>query len=184
MFWVISDTHFGHKNLRKYTGRPDNVDDVFIENIKNVRYQAGDVLVHLGDLCMSSLQLCVDYQARLLHSVPYTVHTVLVRGNHDPKSLTWYLRAGWDMVVDTFSVNYLGKNILFSHKPVRHGEYKFDINVHGHLHNTLSNTWEPEVFAAVTEDHILVDPEGTYAPVRLDTLLTRGRYRTTLKIVG
>ena len=183
MFWIISDTHFGHKNLRKYMDRPENVDELMLANIKNAPYKAGDVLVHLGDVCVASSSACVDYHARLIHSLPYSVHSVLVRGNHDPKTITWYLNAGWDMVVDEFSVNFLGKKILFSHKPVPEHKYSFDFNVHGHFHNAMSDSWEPELKYVITEKHILFDPEGLFKPVRLDTLLTKKEARTKIRLV-
>lgn len=182
MFWIISDTHFGHKNLQKYTGRPENVDDIFLENIRNAPYKDGDTLIHLGDFCIAPGKVCQDFHSKFTSSVPYLVHTVLVRGNHDVKSLSWYTRVGWDMVVDSFMVNAFGYKILFSHVPVSESACDFDINIHGHLHNASADNWEPEIRQTITDKHVLFDPEGNYVPMRVDTALTRQDMRTILRL--
>ena len=182
MIWIISDTHFGHKSLQKYTGRPDNVDEIFLDNISATPYKSGDTLIHLGDFCLAPGEVCKNFHTRFLQSLPYSVHTVLVRGNHDVKSLSWYTRIGWDMVVDSFFINAYGGKLLFSHIPVSEESCSFDINIHGHLHNTSADNWEPEIRRAITEKHVLFDPEGNYAPMRVDTALTQKSMRTILRL--
>ena len=60
---------------------------------------------------------------------------ILVKGNHDSKSNSWYLEHGWDFVCEEFKDTLYGKNILFSHYPkVWDGVY--DLNIHGHFHNS------------------------------------------------
>lgn len=127
-YWLISDTHFGHRNmeLESYCSRPKLFEDMILRHLLCVKPE--DVLIHLGDICIGKDE---DWNS--------TLHTlvkgkkILVRGNHDSKSLTWYTGHGWDFVCDSFSLNICGKNILFSHRPVPENGY--DINIHGHCHN-------------------------------------------------
>ncbi len=49
--WIISDTHFGHKNIIKYCDRPLNHNELMIEQWGDlIKWQ--DNVLHLGDLAV------------------------------------------------------------------------------------------------------------------------------------
>ena len=78
--FFTSDTHFGHSNIIKYTGRPYKnaweMDEALIENWNRV-VQPDDTVYHLGDVGFCS-------PARLLSILNRLNGTInLVFGNHD-----------------------------------------------------------------------------------------------------
>ena len=56
--WLISDTHFFHKNIGLFCPRPDAWQDLIVENW-NRFIQPGEIIFHLGDLALG------DYSPRL-----------------------------------------------------------------------------------------------------------------------
>ncbi|MBP7118493.1 metallophosphoesterase [Candidatus Woesebacteria bacterium] len=127
--YIISDTHFGHDKMLELCGRPKGFEQLILSNLKDLR---GDVLIHLGDFCIGG---DAAWHYTFLLETDLFERRILVRGNHDHKSDSWYLNMGWDFVCDEFSAKYFGKRILFTHKP-SHISFDYDLNIHGHLHNT------------------------------------------------
>ena len=107
--------------------------------------------------------------AKWIRPLPYK--KVLIRGNHDRKSANWYLDHGWDMVCDGFRLEVFGKKILFTHVPQKDDGW-FDLNIHGHFHNSDHRSCEPEFVKLLTDKHILLSLENTdYKPVLLEKLI-------------
>lgn len=79
MIWFTSDTHFGHKNVLKYCGRPfktvEEMDEALIANW-NAIVKPDDVIYHLGDVAMS-----IKAVKRVLPRL--NGHKILIVGNHD-----------------------------------------------------------------------------------------------------
>ena len=158
-YWVITDTHLGHGKMEEYCGRPHNFETKILESL--ICVQESDVLIHLGDVCIGH---DTDWHGLLLSAC--RGKTWLIKGNHDRKSNSWYMDNGWDFVADSVTVTLFGMRIAFSHRPITvHTD--FDINIHGHHHNTLHH---PE--DQTTTKHKLVCIEHGYAPVTLQQLLT------------
>lgn len=156
--WLITDTHFGHDKMPLYCGRPEDFSEMILENLKVIK--DGDLLIHLGDICIGR----DDYwHKRLMGQGSYM--RWLVRGNHDGKSNTWYMNHGWDFVCSKFQDRYFGKNIMFSHVPVHYTEVvetlygmgSFDLNIHGHFHNTLHRLQEGKFVTDTEEERNIVD---------------------------
>jgi calcineurin-like phosphoesterase family protein len=172
-YWLITDTHFDHKMLVRKGYRPEGFEDKIDRGI--ARIPENSTLVHLGDICIGDDELLHDmYIKRHKH-----IKKILVRGNHDKKSPTWYIRNGWDFVCDGFTLHAFAKTIQFSHRPVPLSGL-FDINIHGHFHaseHEVQRRKEPEVAAIVTPDrHLLLAMEHTdYQPVKLITFLFQNR---------
>ena len=78
--WFTSDTHFGHKNIIEYCGRPfssvDEMNDALVDRI-NALIPEGDELWILGDIALGSLSESLP----VLQSI--NARIVLVGGNHD-----------------------------------------------------------------------------------------------------
>ena len=157
---IISDTHLNHKNIKEYCNRPDNWTEQILFSIGNFD---ADLLIHLGDV---SLGNDVEWH-RLFTDLP--MKKWLILGNHDGKSMTWYLNHGWDFVGRSVMIYLYGLRILFSHRPYPFPPMKtvtedkprsnFDINVHGHCHNRPNlelETWQ-KPFILENQDYKPVD---------------------------
>lgn len=175
--WLITDTHLGHANMVKYCGRPENHSDIILENLrKSLTY--GDLLIHLGDVCIGK----DDYWHSFLTTIiPGGVKRILLRGNHDKNTDTWYLSHGWDFICESFSDTYFGRKITFSHYPIPNIQ---NLNIHGHFHNNLPRLLRKEWvvpdeeernrkdLAGLNENHKLLALEYTdYKPVLLERFI-------------
>lgn len=160
--WLTTDTHFGHDKMIEWCGRPSNHEEIILRELRKVPSDA--ILIHLGDICMGK----DEYWNEQFHlNTAQCKKKILVRGNHDNKSDSWYLDRKWDFVCDTFSTKYFGKKILFSHIP-QSIELCHDINIHGHLHNTDHRNYEHEIKTVLSPRHILLAIENTdLKPVNL-----------------
>lgn len=133
MIYVISDTHFGHEKMKQYCDRPDGFEWKIISSLERLELKSlheKNTIIHLGDICIGR----DEYWNTLFCSNLHSLNKILVRGNHDLKSNTWYLSHGWDTVCDQITMTINGKRIIFSHTPVRYNKHKADLNIHGHLH--------------------------------------------------
>jgi calcineurin-like phosphoesterase family protein len=130
MIHIISDTHFNHDSMKVWCQRPDNFQDLIKSSLSLI--PKDNVLIHLGDICMGS-----DYQAHEEYIKVLRCKKILILGNHDHKSISWYLSNGWDFVCHSFTMTYYGKKLIFSHVPHDDSD-TWDLNIHGHLHNTCN----------------------------------------------
>ena len=192
-YWVISDTHIDTpENLSSIVRRkvrPPNHTALSGEGLKRLFPQ--DILIHLGDVIDKDEGQLPDYLAQCPARTK-----ILCLGNHDGHSPHWYLRAGFSAVVETFTIPYGGKNIMFSHHPVmtqqysceeppRFHEYRLpdgiDLNIHGHLHlrnhRDAESAWQDEQ----DERWFLFSLEAAgYLPAKLDSIIN-GKVPRVLK---
>jgi calcineurin-like phosphoesterase family protein len=159
-YWVISDTHFGHARMMEFCGRPEGFERRIQTNLR-AHLNPSDVLFHLGDICIGD---DAYWNERLIYDLPGK--KVLIKGNHDRKSTSWYYRIGWDCVVERLDLEMFGHRLVLSHRPVQEpGNF---INIHGHHHNVPHH---PE--DSVDDRHRLVCLEHEYRPVTLRSLIER-----------
>lgn len=158
--WVISDTHFGHVSLAtKYNARPDDFEAKIIYNW-NTLIDPTDIVLHLGDLFIGNQSVWKDIVNNL------NGNKVLIKGNHDSQSYSWYLNNGFSFACETCVWDMFGYTILFSHKPKTEGD--FDINVHGHLHEGRHRELQTD------HRHILISLEKNgYQPMLLETIIKK-----------
>lgn len=161
-YWIIADTHFGHKKITECFGRPEGFEEKIFKNLNVV--QPKDTLIHLGDFCMSRDKY---WHIGFITAAPYGKHW-LIKGNHDSKSYKWYLEKGWDFVAEQVLINMYGKRILFSHHPQPEGDY--DINIHGHLHANEQHH-HPELNTVIGPHNHLIAMEHEYKPVTLRSIV-------------
>ncbi len=174
--YLITDTHFGHDKMVKYCGRPADFANKIIDGLEVIKED--DVLIHLGDFCIGNE---LSYHEFFMNNTKGKKW--LIKGNHDHKSNSWYLDHGWDFVGEHMYDFYFGKKILFSHAPKKWDGY-YDINIHGHFHNTLHRLLEgkyvvdgekernKEDLAVLTDKHKLLAIEYTdYKPVLLENFI-------------
>jgi calcineurin-like phosphoesterase family protein len=185
--WIISDTHFGHRNIAAYCHRPENFEDILLERI-NDAVRPGDTLLHLGDLCYRGNAWFKNMIAPKI--APQAARKLLILGNHDRQRHAFYKQTGWKLA-RPFYIDYGGSYynsvlgtsvplhmVEFDHYQSREDLGGFVWRVHGHIHNNgyydgRSNPSVPD-FSLVPylRNHINVSCEMTkYKPVRMDLLL-------------
>lgn len=161
--YIISDTHFGHDAIIGYCNRPENHKELMMNALSQLFRK--DLLIHLGDICIGNDSYWHEDLERMCKA-----RKVLVMGNHDSKSWSWYMEHGWDFVCDSFRLKYAGKIIHFSHKP-EPWDGVWEINVHGHLHNLGHREKE---FKELKQWHRLYAPElMKYRPIELSEFIQR-----------
>ena len=168
--WLISDEHFYHKNITKYTGRLPDSEEMIVENTNRL-VKPEDTLIHLGDVSFNHKK-AVDLIKRM------DGKHILVMGNHDLAKRTWYEDNGFMFVCNSFtwsiSGKYSGPYVLFSHAPIIDLPKDVMYNIHGHHHN--SDHRRPEFIAKLNKpsdihSYILVNIEETLSPIRLQDLI-------------
>jgi calcineurin-like phosphoesterase family protein len=175
-YWIISDTHFNHTKLEEWGGRSGDWQEQLYLGI--VAIPEGDTLIHLGDICIGN---DIEIHDKLFHpdkpgiglyetGAACHLKNILVRGNHDKKSINWYLEHGWDFVCDGLELLYHGHYLHLTHRPAR-PQGNTTWNIHGHTHGNLHRSEEYCDYYS-PQYHIDVSPEVVgYKPIRLNTLL-------------
>jgi len=146
----------------EYCGRPSDFVERILKSVKRIVYP-NDILIHLGDFCIGSDEI---WHRKFM--IACIGRCWLIRGNHDRKSLGWYLNHGWDCVVDEIALEIFGKRIVLSHKPIVDRD-DFDLNIHGHQHNTVHHPEFEE-----TSKRRLLYIEHLYEPISLRRVVERG----------
>ena len=156
--WLISDTHFFHKNIIGYCNRPFSSVEEMNETIRdrwNSVIKPQDHVYHLGDVYMekSGNKQAVETFLRSLNGKKR-----LVLGNHDD-AMDYSLYSNFEKIMVWRNF----EKVVLTHVPINVDNIPGGdrINVHGHVHNKPS----PE------GPYINVSVENTnYYPVNLDTL--------------
>ena len=129
-FFIISDTHFGHKNIITYCNRPfvsvEEMDEAMIKNW-NETVSNDDTVLHLGDFGFGSKEYIGSIIKRL------NGRKILIKGNHDNWSDDWYREAGFSYV-SKFPIVW-NDFYLLSHAPLQLSETTPYFNYYGHVHN-------------------------------------------------
>jgi len=162
MIYIISDTHFGHSNIIKYSERNfltlQEMNDTLIENW-NKTVSKKDTIYHLGDFAFgkgnfSSHLEYVEYLVGKLNG-----KKILIKGNHDNKSTGWYIGRGFDIALDDGII--LEERYLLTHKPMSLENKCGFINIHGHTHQ--NNVCGNKYYNVSVE-------QTNYTPISLDRL--------------
>lgn len=129
--FLTSDTHFGHKNICKFTNydgspvRPwDDADEMDEDMVKrwNETVRPNDKVYHLGDVVINRKSL--EIMDRL------NGDKVLIRGNHDIFRLRDYTKYFRDV-----RGYHVMNGMILSHIPISEDSLaRFGCNIHGHTH--------------------------------------------------
>lgn len=169
--WLTTDTHFNHKKVEEFCDRKKGWESKLYHNILELPFE--DTLIHLGDVCIGN-----DYEEHALFRMT-GYRKILIRGNHDRKTINWYLNNGWDMVCDSLGVRYHGASVLLSHAPMKCNKKEYDINIHGHFHNLpIKHCYkcEPNLPPYVKGWHYRLSCEElNYQPILLERLIKEWR---------
>lgn len=128
--YCISDTHFYHDNIVHYAGRPENHDELMLENWLETIGE-DDSILHLGDLAMGKRELLEDL--RIL-----TGQKTILLGNHDRRGPRTYFDLGFRVIKKGFTATWKGWTIVFIHDPSQVPKlYPKHIVCHGHIHEKI-----------------------------------------------
>jgi len=170
--WFISDTHFSHENILRFSkpdGTPlrwfhsaEEMDETMIERW-NAVVRPQDHIYHLGDVALNKPSM-----ERIMPRL--NGHKRLVRGNHDVFPTKFYLK--WFKEIHGCRVL---DNIVFSHIPIHSGSLgRFKGNAHGHLHaNLVLHQGFPVVGLPDTRYLNICVEQTHYHPVSLDFIKSR-----------
>ena len=131
--WLVSDTHFGHAGVCRFThndsgikirpwDNPAEMDEYMVE-AWNKTVRPNDKVYHLGDVVINrkSLQILDRLNG----------DKVLIRGNHDIFKMDDYTKYFRDI-----RGYHVMNNMILSHIPVHpDSKGRFGANIHGHLHS-------------------------------------------------
>jgi calcineurin-like phosphoesterase family protein len=178
--WLVSDTHFGHSGVCRFTRKdgvtklrpwdnPDEMDEAMI-SLWNERVRPSDKVYHLGDVVINRRSL--KTLARL------NGDKVLIRGNHDifrDEEYREYFRE--------IRAYHVMNGLILSHIPI-HPESlgRFGCSIHGHLH--ANRVMKPRGVDARTGEILYsdeIDPryynvsveQTEFAPILFEDVLKR-----------
>lgn len=171
--WFISDTHFGHSNVIRYSNRPwvmvEDMNKGLIERWNSL-VQPGDTVYHLGDFCLTKRVDLIDHWLGQLNG-----EIRLVKGNHDEwvkryERLENKGKIKWikDYAERTFVVDGEKYRFVLSHFPMLfwHKSHHGSIMLHGHSHGGAD-----EYNKDVRRMDVGVDCNNWY-PVLLENIIT------------
>ena len=166
--YIISDTHFNHKNIIDYCNRPfkdiNEMNNTIIDNW-NKYVKKEDIVYHLGDFFLGSKFDLKDIVDRLNGTI------YLIRGNHDRLTVKSYEDCGI-IVLKNAPIIMDDYKIMLSHRPLPDTMIKDGyINIHGHIHqNKLEDTYDNNLFDK--NKHINVSCDTLrFKPILLEKLL-------------
>lgn len=153
--FVISDTHFGHKNILNFEAesRPfatiEEHDGELVRRWNSV-VKKNDTVWHLGDVLFG------EHSFDTLKRLNGVKH--LVMGNHDHYPIARYVEH-FNKILGAVKL----QDCILSHVPVHTSQLRrFKANIHGHLH---SKTLDDPRYINVCAEH------WNLTPVLLDTVL-------------
>lgn len=164
--WIISDTHFGDKDLRAgMPGRPS--DEELVRRI-NAKVGRKDTLIVLGDV--GDIEFAKQLRG----------YKVLICGNHDLGA------TNYEGVFDEIYTGPLmiGEKLILSHEPI---EVPWALNIHGHDHTGTkrkghinvcldANNYEPINMNQLLKSGIFKDVESIHRTT-IDKATVRARKR-------
>lgn len=137
--FIVSDTHFGHSNILKFTGNDGNLIRPRFSSVEemdehmvdrwNSTVRDGDIVYHLGDVYFEKgHQVLKRLRGRKR----------LILGNHDNGKAS-YLQCSFEKIL--MWRMFPEFNCVLTHVPIHEsGMFKVQYNLHGHIHQNKSPT--------------------------------------------
>ena len=126
--WFISDTHFFHTNIIRYTGCPfqsvNEMDERLIENW-NALVEPRDTVFFLGDFGLGTTDFLTSLCSRL-HG-----NKICIRGNHDGTPAKMHT-IGFALVLESAFIKIGRHQVELVHIPSQPAPSHFQL--HGHVH--------------------------------------------------
>lgn len=158
-FW--SDTHFGHKNIIRYSNRPfpdvQSMNNSMLANYK-ATVTKDDIVIFGGDISF----MTDDMMNEILHQMPG--HKVWIVGNHDMDRKGNLAKLHFNERHSCLVIDQPEFQLLVTHYPLSEVP-EGCINVHGHIHDKLANPWNVNICVEHTN----------YAPMLLAQVVERAK---------
>ena len=126
--WFISDTHFSHTNIIRYTGRPfqsvNEMDKRLIENWNSL-VEPQDIVFFLGDFGLGATDFLTSLCARL-HG-----NKICIRDNHDGTPAKMHT-IGFMLALESAFIKIGRHQVELIHIPSQPAPSHFQL--HGHVH--------------------------------------------------
>lgn len=166
--FVISDTHFLHKNIIKYANRPFtsiNEMDIQLINNWNSIVSNEDIIYHLGDFG-------IDNKTRLEEIFnSLNGKKILIEGNHDRRSKV--CKFNWKEIHKLHTISYKNQLFILCHYPLMSWDRQHygSIHLYGHIHNhdpliKLKNAYNVSVeqinYKPISLDKFIGDKENEF----------------------
>lgn len=164
--FFTSDTHYWHLNIIPYCERQfRSLDHMHETMIANWRAMVGsdDTVWHLGDVILGGSKDQGSRLREIMAQLPG--HKNLIRGNHDPKSIAFYKKCGFEIVEAS---HWLNPEVLLIHNPEaakHHFDRRPQVVLCGHVHDL----WVTRVVDGIKYINVGVDVRG-FAPVSAEWL--------------
>ena len=130
-FFIISDTHWGDKNLLKHVSRPKHHEKMMLANWRKI-IKNDDLVLHLGDLVVGSDEVYEQFKNEIAPQL--TGKKYIILGNHDKRKYDYYKDFGFK-VLKPFTMKYRGYDISFDHYPKFLKKNAKELHIHGHIHD-------------------------------------------------
>jgi len=156
--WLVTDTHFGHRNLIKY-GRPEDFEQKIVKGL-NECVKPEDTLIHLGDYELGNP----------IYMGNWGCSRVLIRGNHDSKSDSFYIKQGFTSVCSAMMLQKYGKLIYLTHIPRKLWD-GVDLCIFGHFHGASHRLDELEGFQGGKYYELALE-NTNYQPMTLESIIS------------
>jgi calcineurin-like phosphoesterase family protein len=167
--WFVSDTHWGHANIIKYSNRPfrdvDEMNELMLQEW-NKHVKPGDTVYHMGDVAFMPFPKLKNYLWRMNGDIYVTL------GNHD-KDIVIHkddlLRQAKIVSIQHYrELKIAGEFIVLFHygQRVWNKSHRGSIHLYGHSHGSLPPHGK-SVDVGVDSKEITHE----YRPVHLDEVL-------------
>src|ERR1035441_4808376 len=104
--WLTTDLHFSHKGMIELCGRPQDFEKRIVRHWDRL-VKPSDTVICLGDICIGDDKAVHEKYIQQLPGFK-----ILVKGNHDKKSDTWYESNGWQICCESMVINRYGHKVL------------------------------------------------------------------------
>lgn len=157
--YIISDTHFNHKNIIEYANRPfksvKHMNNILIKNWNNT-VKKNDTIYILGDFTFGNKDSIKELVSKL------NGRKILILGNHDRsihKQVKFWYNIGF---YEVYKHPIIFRNrFILSHEPIDDlGRF---INLHGHIHDKQIDIGK---YINASVEH------WNYTPINLDKLIS------------
>jgi len=165
--FITADTHYGHGNVIRYSGRPfanaEEMDEALIR-AWNDKVPENGTVYHLGDVSFYRDRKKTIEILRRLNGTKR-----LIKGNHD-KKLHGDVAACFEWVKDYYEARGPNKvKVIMCHYPFLtwNGSHRETWSLHGHCHGSLN---PPSPVGEMRRMDVGVDNHPDYAPFSWDEI--------------